>query len=100
MSRREVKLITVVLPGRGTTIPFTVTPSTTFPELLCAAGCPDGYAASLTRKGPAVSVLGRRVLDVVSHKGKLYLSPPTNSQQLDLRLQGDQSMDGGFTVRT
>jgi len=69
-------------------MPFTVTASTTLPDLLCAAGCPDWYAASFTRKGPPVSLVGRRVLDVVSHKGKLYLSPPPNSQQLALPLHG------------
>ena len=74
-------------------MPFTVTPSTTLAELLSIAGCPDWYAASLTRKGPAVSVLGRRVLDVVSQKGKLYLSPPITTRQLDLPLRDSTSIE-------
>ena len=88
MSRRESKTITLVVPGRGATTPFTVTASTTLPDLLKAARCPDWYCASLTRKGPAISFVSRRPFDVVQHNGKLYLSSPIKTEQMDLPFLG------------
>lgn len=84
MSRMETKVITVIVPGKGATMPFTVTSATSITDLLRATGCPDWYSLSMTRRGPAVVLSNRRLLDVVHHKGKLYLSPPTNAHQLDL----------------
>ena len=95
MSRRDVKTITVIVPSRGAIMPFTVTSATSLAELISVAGCPDWYSLSLTRKGPAISLSNRRLLDVVHHKGKLYLSPPTNSQQLDLPLRNSAAPVNG-----
>ena len=94
MSRRESKTITLVVPGRGATTPFTVTASTTLPDLLKAARCPDWYGASLTRKGQAISFANKRPFDVVQHNGKLYLSSPIRTEQMDLPLFGVASASG------
>lgn len=88
MSRSDTKTIAIIVPSRGATMPFTVNVATTLGELLHAAKCPDWYVASLTRKGPPIPLVSRRLLDVVHNKGKLYLAPPTTSRQLDLPLQG------------
>lgn len=98
MSRRETKTITVIVPGKGLAVPVTVTAVTAFTDLLCVADCPDWYVVSLTRDGPTISLTNKRLLDVVQHKGKLYLSSPVQMTQMDLPIHGNQTMDRECTV--
>jgi len=92
MSQSDAKSIAVVVPSRGTTMQVTITAVTTLPELLHVAQCPDWYVASSTRRGPAISLINRRLIDAVHNKGRLYLSPPvTTHQQMSLPLQADTS---------
>ena len=97
MNRRDVKAITVFVPSKDMTMPFTVTAESTFAELFCAAGCPDWYVLSRTRRGPAISLTKRRLLDIAYHNGKIYLSPPIKMHQLDLPLQEIKSVASGTT---
>ena len=91
MNTKDVKTITVVVPSKGMTIPFQVTATTTFAELFNAAGCPDWYMLSRTRKGPAVAIANKRPIDVASDDGKIYLAPPTTAKQLDLPLHTQET---------